>query len=77
MTDNSASEAALSESRFQEIAHEIGRTAEGRAFLSTMELRSRVVAADEVRALVGGLRELWEQRGADAQDIVRALLGGG
>ena len=68
MTDSSACEAALSENRFQEIAHEIGRTAEGRAFIGALELRSRVVAADEVRALVGGLRELWEQRGADAAD---------
>lgn len=69
---------ALSESRFQEIAQEIGRTAEGRAFLSMLELRSRAVAVEEVRALVGSLREAWEQRGTDAADprvgIVRREL---
>ena len=74
MTDSSACEAALSENRFQEIAHEIGRTAEGRAFIGALELRSRVVGTDEVRALVSGLRELWQQRGADAADQRTGLV---
>ncbi|GEO43724.1 hypothetical protein SAE02_78720 [Skermanella aerolata] len=78
MTDNSVFEADLSESRYQEITHELGRTAEGRAFLGRLERRSRVVAVEEMRALIGDLRQAWTPRSSEAADprvgIVRREL---
>lgn len=64
----------LSESRFRELAKEIGREPDGRAFLSLLEARSRVVAVDEIRSLIGDLRETWEQRGAGSADLRSGMM---
>lgn len=64
----------LSESRFLEFAGEVRRMPEGQAFLNQLEARSRVVAVDEIRSLIGDLRETWEQRGAGSADLRSGMM---